>query len=157
NREGRPRAETALDFDLALQLLDQAADDVEAEPDASVRPPIRAVDLPEHLEDVRQIVAGDAHARVAHAEDTRPLDQLAGDPDLPAGRELEGVAAEVLQDRLQLAPVGRDDPVDRLPPERHRWTPRKGGELAVELLPELADRDEVDRRPVLAGLHPVQR
>src|SRR5262245_54465316 len=73
DREGRARPEMALDPDLALQLLDQATDDVEAEPHPAVGPPIRAVDLPEHLEDVGQILARDAHAGVAHAEDARPL------------------------------------------------------------------------------------
>src|SRR5438552_11940766 len=116
DRERRSAPGRAVDLDRTAELLDELAHDVEAETGAAVRALVGAVDLPEHLEDVREVLGRNADASVAHGEDRRVGAQLAADDDLAAGSELEGVADEVLQDHLQLPPIGVEDRVaDRLP------------------------------------------
>src|SRR5690606_10606931 len=117
----------ALDRDGAAELLAEALHDVEAETDAAVRAPIRAVDLAEHVEDVRQVAARDADAGVAHGEGTASALEPAVDRDRALARELDGVADQVLQHDLQLPPIGAERGRRRLAPcERERRGARHG-------------------------------
>jgi hypothetical protein len=64
--EGRAGADRALHLDPPAELLDQPLHDVEPQPDPAVGAPVRAVGLPVHLEDRRQVLGGDPDAGVAH-------------------------------------------------------------------------------------------
>src|SRR5256885_2250924 len=101
-----PRAASAVELDRAAELLDEAADDVEAETRALVATRERAVGLTEHLEDRRVVLRADADAAVADAKnDVLPLDAHVGADEALLG-ELEGVPDQVPDDHRQLARVG---------------------------------------------------
>src|SRR6185295_7734600 len=140
------------------QLLDELTHDVEAEPGAAVRAPIGAVDLSEHVEDVRQVVGRDADAGVTDEDrDAAPLRLLAAGDHLAHRRELERVADEVLDDDLEFPAVAHDRLDAReLPLNRDAVLPRQGRVLAPELVPELADVDRLELRRVLARGELVQ-
>src|SRR5437867_834291 len=97
DREGRAAAFAgALRADLSTVQLGQVLHQGQAQPQAAVGPGVRAVLLPEWLEDVRQNVRTDADAVVGHGELGRIV--RACDTDLdPAARggELDGVHGKV--------------------------------------------------------------
>src|SRR5213080_1489355 len=147
----------AVDGDRAAEQLDEPLDDVEAEPDAAEPPGGGAVGLAEHLEDDRHVGRGDADAGVAHLEREPAARPRGRHVDAPRGRELEGVADQVLQDRLQLDAVARDGPdAEIVAPAEDDAVGHHGLELAAELVEEAVDVDETERDALPPALEPSE-
>ncbi|MBI3770618.1 MAG: hypothetical protein HY271_19280 [Deltaproteobacteria bacterium] len=82
---------------------------------------------------------------------------FAGGDDLSRGRELEGVADEVLYDDLELASVGAEhDVAGRLPAQCRRRLALDGREVGLELVPQLVDACDGEHGRILAGGDAVQ-
>src|SRR5205085_1401685 len=82
----------ALGTDAAAVRLDEALDEREPQPQASVRARRRHVRLPEALEDVRQELRLDAGALVLDLDACRAVGRADADADTsPLARELDGV------------------------------------------------------------------
>ena len=108
--ERRAPSEDTLDLHRASEGLAEAPHDRQAETDPTGRAGAGAADLPELVEDMRQVVLGDAVARVPHLdlEERRIRARVGPDLDPTALGELDGVIDEVSDDLLQLDPVGQD-------------------------------------------------
>ncbi len=107
--------------DAAAVLVDDAATDGEAEAGAAQGAGVGGVALLEAVEDVFELVGGDAAALVADLDEGFAVVEIAGgEVDLAAGgRELDGVRDEVverLQDAVGVGPdvdaVGREEDAD---------------------------------------------
>src|SRR5207249_11402196 len=116
DRERRPLPlALALDLDRAAVQLDDVVDDREPETQAAVRARVRAVGLPEGLEDVRQELGRDPLALVADGDDRLPV--AAGEPQDDAaapGGELDRVREEVPHDLLEAGGIALDPPPSEL-------------------------------------------
>src|SRR5688500_18784119 len=97
--ERAPMPRRALDPDASSMRLDDTPGDGESETGATTPRPGR---LPEAVEDPRQVVGGDAAARIGDPEDD-PLIRRGRASRDPAAcrRELDRVANEVLEDLQQ--------------------------------------------------------
>ena len=81
--------------------LDQIRDQREADAGALVGAAPGALDAMKALEDARQLVLGNARARVAHRQlDPSVSDRAQADPDAALEGELEGIRQQIEQDAL---------------------------------------------------------
>src|SRR5215213_552995 len=102
-------ADRAVDGDLALHPLDDAAGDGEAEAGAAVTPAELGVALLEFLEQARHAVFGDARTGVVNRKREHAAAGLLDDhPDAAGLGELHRVAGEVDEDLAQPIPVADD-------------------------------------------------
>src|SRR5690606_4382623 len=108
--EQRAAADRARDGHVAAEETGQLADAREAEAGATDLARRRSIDLPELVEDVRQLIGGDADAGILDG-DLEPVVAAPArlDDDLALLRELRGVRQQVEQDLAQLELVGLDD------------------------------------------------
>jgi hypothetical protein len=108
-----------LHLDRAPVQLHQLLGQRQPDPDTSLSPPIRRIDLEEPLEHPREVLGGDARARVLDL-DADPRLQIRN-PDLDPATdrgELDGVADEIGDHHLQPVRVSPDLPLGRLGRER---------------------------------------
>ena len=107
--EDRALADRAVDRDLALHPLDDAAGDGEAEAGAAVTPAELAVALLEFLEQARHAVFGDARTGVVNRKREHAVAAVLDDhPDAAGLGELHRVAGEVDEDLAQPVRVADD-------------------------------------------------
>src|SRR6185369_12470282 len=141
DREGRPLPWRAGAADAAAEHVDVAADDVEADAAAVVRAAVGGLAV--EVEDVGQIVGGDAAAGVGDGD----ADAIAGgvargaDLDPACLRELAGVADQVADHLTELPAIRHecrqvriDDPVLLDPSARPGLRPRGWAEGAPQLV-----------------------
>src|SRR5438876_996256 len=153
--EAAAAPERAGDLDRAAEPGDELLHDVEPEAHAAVAARRRAVHLPEHVEDDRQVLGADADARVAHLDHHRFVGQQHAYQHLPLAGELEGVAHQVADHERDLGAVGHDalgEVRGRLPLEGHAVRARQAGGARAQRLEEVAERHGGDLDHVAAGL-----
>ena len=105
--EGRPQSQGALGLDAPAMEFDELPDQGQADAGALARPRRRRIDLVEAVEEIGQVILGDADAGVAHGEQGLPGVVFAHGHDNRAagGGELEGVREQVEDDGFQLLGV----------------------------------------------------
>src|SRR5215510_3819103 len=106
NREekGAPPSQCAVCPDAAAVRFDDALGDGEPEPGAEA--PLSWHDLPESVEDTRQILRCDAAARVGNPKEHVLISRACANRDATAGfREFESVANEILEHLVEAPPA----------------------------------------------------
>src|SRR5262249_48643967 len=150
--EGRPLAGATGDVDPAAVRGDDLPDDGQAQPGTAGR--ALAGNPVEFLENVRQMLAGDALPRVAHLD----LDLVVARPGRQAAgaaprRVLDGVADQVVEDMVDAVAIDSDGDVGRLDVglERQASVIRLGPHPGYRLVQQRADGDglEVELDPAL--------
>lgn len=146
----------ALRVDQPAMQLGQALDQGQPEPEAAGAPRVRAVGLPERIEQVRHERRRDAASVVPHDDARHFARHVRGQPDVAAFlRELDSVGQQVPHDLLDAVGVA----VDLLRAERPRLVQcdpplgRLRANAVERALQRRAQRERLAREPQLAAHH----
>ena len=95
--EGATLAQPAIDPQAAAMQLDQAFADRQSQPRAADRLPVCAFHLAEMVKDTRQVLSGNADARIADADQHVAILGPDGNGNAAVVGELDGIADDIPQ------------------------------------------------------------